>query len=174
MMRVEVRGRGWVRIDEVRVGEFVLVGGQGKGLFSEVFAFTHSDGWAVRRFVRVGFGRNESLGPLVGTGGHLVYANGEVIRMDEVRVGDVMDVVEGGRRRVERVEWVWGKGLYNLQTFHGDVVVQGVVVTTYSSIVGSAWIAHALLAPVRFLQRFVVKKGFVELVRCALGIGTGR
>ena len=42
------------------------------------------------------------------------------------------------------------RGLYNPHTLHGDVVVDGVLTSTYTGVVHPA-LAHALLAPLRQL-----------------------
>lgn len=163
-------------MDVLQVGERVLVdvvrnGARGVArMFSEVFAFTHSDAGAVHSFTQITTETNRTVEL---TSGHFIYANGKAVPAGAVREGQwVMDAVAGKKVRVGRVQNVRRRGLYNPQTYHGNVVVNGVVATTYSSAFNDMETAHALLAPVRFLQRFVAPARFVEEVRCRLGIGT--
>lgn len=51
---------------------------------------------------------------------------------------------------VVAVEPIWRVGMYNPQTRHGDIVVNGFVVSTYTEAVRTPTIAHALMTPVRF------------------------
>jgi hypothetical protein len=51
------------------------------------------------------------------------------------------------------VELVRGVGLYNPQTLHGDIVVDGVRASTYTEAVDPVF-AHAVLAPVRAVYRW--------------------
>lgn len=137
-----------VRMDELRLGDAIAVGG---GKVSEVFAFTHRDSSVRAVFVRA---TSEGSGVLVASEGHYVYANGALVAMKDVRVGDFL-VREGGEKeRVVAVAREEGDGLYNPQTVHGDVVVGGFVVSTYTTAVEPA-LAHGLLAPLRGLYAWL-------------------
>lgn len=137
------------RMDGLRVGDRVRVAaGGGPDAFSWIFLFTHADpGYAGRDFVRV-----EAKGRvLTAAAGHFVYKVGadglEEVDVEMLKVGESV-VVGGVPVVVEKVQKVAGKGLYNPQTVHGDIVVDGFLATTYTSAV-KAEVAHALLAPVR-------------------------
>lgn len=137
-----------VRMDALRLGDAVAVGG---GKTSEVFAFTHRDAAVRAVFVRA---TTAAGGVLVASEGHYVYANGALVAMKEVRVGDLL-VREGGEKeRVVAVAREVAEGLYNPQTLHGDVVVGGFVVSTYTTAVEPA-LAHGLLAPLRGLYAWM-------------------
>lgn len=153
---IEVLGRGMVRVDEVETGDVVRVGG---GEFSRVFMWTHRDGeFAGRRYVRV---EAEAGVVLTVTEGHVVYVckgmergcAKEAVVVDEVERGDGVWRI-GKEEEVELVRIlavrrrVFERGLYNPQTEHGDVVVDGVVVSCYTRFVEMR-AAHALLAPLR-------------------------
>lgn len=173
--KVETETGQKLRMDTLQVGERVLVDAQHsvRGVvraFSEVFAFTHSDAGAVHAFTQLTTETNLTVEL---TPGHYIYANKKAVPAGAVREGDwLMDGVEGRMARVKKVRTVVRRGLYNPQTFHGNLVVDGVVATTYSSAFYDMGAAHALLAPVRFLQQLLAPPGFVEEVRCRLGIGT--
>lgn len=143
---VVVKGKGQARMDEVEIGDWVLVG---EGRFDRVFGFTHRISSGRRRFVRlVTAGGRE----VRATSGHFVYVQEGVKRAGDVAVGDFVPTGDGEEERVVQVEEVLDDGLYNPQTLSGDVVVGGLRVTTYTeAIIPNA--AHALLAPVRAAYR---------------------
>lgn len=136
---------GVVEMSRVQVGELVAVGA---GRYERVVGFSHADDRAVSRFVRIVVDGGKKLDL---THGHILRADGRYMRAGEVRVGMAVWVAAGGRvveRKVVRIEEVFGRGLYNLHTEGGDVVVDGVVVSCYTDAV-PRFVAHALLAPVR-------------------------
>lgn len=143
---VVVNGKGETRMDEVEVGDWVLVG---EGRFDRVFAFTHRLSGGRRRFVRlVTVGGRE----VRATAGHFVYVQEGVKRAGDVVVGDFVPTADGGLERVVQAGEVLDEGLFNPQTLSGDIVVGGVRVTTYTEAV-TPIAAHALLAPVRAVYR---------------------
>lgn len=127
---------------DLRVGDRVRVS---EGEFSEVFMFTHRRGDVSHEFVRVVVNDGRSLEL---TSGHFLYVNGALAPASSVRVGDVL--ADAARRpvNVASVECVGRKGLYNPQTVHGDIVVQGLLASTYTRTVAPG-AAHALLVPLR-------------------------
>jgi len=111
---------------------------------SPVIAWSHRHPTAVSTFVAL----THSRGVLTASPGHYVYANGARVTARSVGVGDVLPTADGAGARVTAVTTVTATGLYNAHTAHGDLVVDGVVVSTYTDAVHPA-VAHALLAPVR-------------------------
>lgn len=77
-----------------------------------------------------------------------MYANGRAMEARVVQPGFVMTGDDGSLLTVAGVKSGTGRGLYNPQTLHGDIVVDGVVVSTYTESVEMG-MAHALLAPIR-------------------------
>ena len=131
-------------MDALELGDQVAVG---DGKYSTVIAFTHRQRHGMHEFVGITVGSNV----LEATPGHLVYANGLLVTASSVRVGDVMRNETGHNVRVTSVQPVWREGLYNPQTMHGNIVANGVVVSTYTSAIDST-VAHAALAPLRALS----------------------
>lgn len=147
-------------MEELRTGEKVRVGA---GRFSEVFMWTHRDGrfegnWYIKLVIEGG-------AVFTATMGHLVYLckNGEVgcrrevVPVEGVRVGDsiwVVDVRKEITVSVTSVLRTSSRGLYNPQTFHGDIVVDGVVVTCYTKLI-PLLSAHSALAPLRGTRRLI-------------------
>lgn len=147
--KVETEDGARVRMEDLRVGDRVRVAAGGtKAAFSEVFLFTHADAaYASASFVRVSAGGRA----LTAAAGHFVYKTDggrpEAVAVEGLRVGESV-LLNGAEVEVEKVERVRGKGLFNPQTVHGDIVVDGFLATTYTSAVRPS-VAHALLAPVR-------------------------
>ncbi len=134
-------------ISELNIGEKVLVS---TGTFSEVIMFTHSDASARSQFVELTTDANKiQLSP-----GHYIYASGSLVAAKEVRVGDVLSLANGSEAAVRSVRVVTKDGLYNPQTVQGDIVVNGVKASTYTTAVEPK-AAHSLLAPVRLLNSLV-------------------
>lgn len=145
------------RMDEIEVGDLVQVGG--KDRYSAVFMFSHRDGQHRGQFVRLRVNRRA----VVLSHGHLVYVRGgtdggsKVVRAGDVRVGDQLICVECAEDDreagvVTTVDVVWDAGLFNPQTVDGDIMVNGVLATTFTDAVDMR-AANALLSPVRALFR---------------------
>jgi hypothetical protein len=136
------------RMDELAVGDRVLVA---PGEFSPIFMFTHKlrDETAHRRFLRFSTASGHSL---TVTEGHYIPTSGRLQPADAVRVGDRLTLGTGEITAVVAVDTVRAKGLFNPQTLHGEIVVDGVVASTYTTAVAPA-AAHALLAPLRAMFR---------------------
>ncbi len=81
------------------------------------------------------------------TAGHYLYLNGKLAAASTARVGDVV-TVNDAPAAVVSVKSVAGTGLYNPQTVHGDIVVDGVLASTYTTAVHPG-LGHALLSPLR-------------------------
>lgn len=115
---------------------------------SRVYFFSHRLHEGVHEFVRV---ETEGRHAIVLSANHYMYANGEMVAADQVRVGDQVDTVEGISRVVE-VSVVRERGLVAPHTLHGDIVVGGIRASTYTRSVHPT-LAHFLLGPVRAVVR---------------------
>lgn len=130
------------RMDALKVGDRVLTS---SGVFSEVFMFTHRLSEQAHSFVRLDTAAGSSLRL---TAGHYLYANGARVAAAAVRVGDELELADGSASRVVRVGREDGLGLFNPQTVTGDIVVDGVRASTFTTAVEPS-AAQALLAPLR-------------------------
>lgn len=143
--RVELQGGKMVRMAELRIGDVIRVG---REEFSPVFMFSHRSKWTkVEKYVQIkaGEGRDVTM-----TEGHMVRVRGKgYIRGGNVEVGEWVESVEGWEQ-VKEVELVEGWGLYNPQTVHGEIVVDGVICSTWSEEVGGG-MGVGLMAPLRWL-----------------------
>lgn len=147
---VEVEGKGEVRVRDVGVGDRVRVG---EGVWSEVFMFSHRVVEGVWEYVRVEVESGEWVRV---SGGHYLYVGGRLVEARKVVVGDLLEIVGEGASWMSRVVDVKCEkrrgGLYNPQTVQGDIVVNGIKASTYTSAVDPR-VAHGLLAPLRLLYK---------------------
>lgn len=133
-----------VAMKELRVGDRIAVG---RGVYSEVFMFTHALRDVQHEFVYIETSSGTTLSL---SEGHYLYANGDLIPAMNVKVGDELKSEEGERTVVKSISRKRESGLFNPQTKHGDVIVNGITTSTYTSATGPL-LAHSLLAPLRGL-----------------------
>jgi Hint module len=144
---VELASGKTVRMDEVSIGDVVKVG---VNEYSRVFMFTHKMSEVVNKFVTL---KTESGASLALTMGHYLYVNGALVSASNVNVGDVLALGDGQTSAVVAVGFTSGVGLFNPQTVNGNIVVNGIVSSTYTTAVEPTF-AHAILAPFRMLNNF--------------------
>lgn len=138
---------------ELELGDRVLVSVQGE--YSPVIFWGHKDEFGVSgNYVTVRLGSEREL---TLSANHLAYVNGKLAAARTVRVGDKMTDAELGELEVLEVRTgVRAKGLYNPHTAHGDIVVDGIVVSTYNAMsarIVSVSVMHALLAVERMARQ---------------------
>lgn len=133
-------------ISELRLGDRVHVGGN---VYSEVFMFTHSDRNVVTRFMRI---TTTSGASITLTPGHYLYVNGRSMSARNVRIGDKLELGNSKTSAVTSVDVVVKQGVYNPHTILGNIVVDGILASTYTSAVQPC-AAHSLLSPFRALFR---------------------
>jgi hypothetical protein len=126
------------------IGDRVKVG---RAEYSEVFMFTHKDPHFRTHFKAL---RCKSGHVIKMTPGHYVYLNGALAAAGSAKARDKVMLGNGEVSEVVEVSDVVETGLYNPQTVHGDIVVDGVVASTYTTAVSPTF-AHAWLSPLRFL-----------------------
>jgi hypothetical protein len=120
------------------------------GATSDVFMFTHRDRATQSEFVTLETAAGVSV---TLTPGHYLYVNGALAAAKTAAVGDALMLAGGSLSAITKVSRSVGTGLYNPQTLHGDLIVDGVLVSTYTTAVEPG-LAHALLlAPARALYR---------------------
>jgi Hint module len=135
-----------VRMDALEVGDNVRVAG---GAYSTVFGFTHRDAGVRAEFIHMATERGERV---QATAGHYLRVNGVLVAAGAVRIGDALENADGLRTRVTHIRKAFGLGLYNPQTLDGEIVVDGILASTYTTAVEPA-MAHAWLTPVRAVYR---------------------
>lgn len=130
---------------------------------SQIFFFSHrtaADGDAypyVELFASSG--AKVTLSP-----GHYVHANGRLLAASAVRVGDSLTLANGSESAVVRVRRVLRQGKFAPHTLHGDIVVDGVLVSTYTTAVHPRLAHSVLLAPLRWLYRIGMQNVYEGLL----------
>lgn len=144
---VELKNGSVVPLSSISVGDVVR---SGPNDFSTVFTFTHRIQEVTSEFVTLetAFGATISL-----TKGHYIYADGVLVAASSVSVGSTVTLANGASERVIDIRYETATGLYNPQTVNGDIVVNGIVASTYTTAVDPK-LAHVLLSPLRFVSRF--------------------
>lgn len=133
-------------MEQLVVGDRVQVG---PSRFSEIILFTHRLPRGMHDFVHL-YIANQVI-PLVLSRGHILPANGKMKAAWEMRVGDIVELGNGNTTAIENIRFGRAQGLFNPQTEDGRIVVDGIVASTYTTAVDMN-IAHALLAPLRFVS----------------------
>lgn len=131
---------------DVQIGDRVRVS---ETDFSYILFFTHRLDAGDFDFLNLetADGRSISL-----TAKHLLYVNGELRTASSVRPNDLISDDSSLEAQVTRVSKRNLPGLYNPHTLHGDIIVNGIRASCYTTEVPPR-LAHFLLAPERLLFR---------------------
>jgi len=140
---VQLENNTTKRMDQLQAGDRVHVG---RGEFSEVFMFSTQLTEAKAKFVKISTSRED----LLLTKEHYLYINGDLLKAELAREGDMVTLADGSQARITQIGAEWADGLYNPNTLHGDIVVDGVLTSVYTGAVHPK-LAHALLTPLRHL-----------------------
>lgn len=141
---VEMEDGSVKRMDALAIGDRVKVG---TDVYSDVFMFTHKLADSVNAFVQLHLASGDVLRL---TPGHYIYVNQGLTAAKDVAVGDSVELGSGARTAVRAVSGVSDTGLFNPQTLHGDIVVDNVRASTYTTAV-TPTLAHTLLSPLRMM-----------------------
>jgi Hint module len=145
---VEHESGRFVRMDALEVGDRVRVGpGSSRDSFSDVFMFTHRAPDSMHSFVRISTASGDVL---TVSDGHYIYIDGALVLAGSATPGNIVELNSGDATIIVAAARVSDRGLYNPQTAHGDIVVNNVRASTYTSAVAPS-IAHICLAPLRAL-----------------------
>ncbi len=138
-----------VKMASLRVGDHVLTGA---GRHSHVFTFSHADTKGITRYVRI---RTDNGASLQLSPGHYLYVNDVLVAARNVRVGDSVETHTGQKVLVTSTSMVHAQGLYAPHSMDGDLIVDGIRVSSYTDAVYPT-LAHNLLAPLRLAYRLGV------------------
>lgn len=120
---------------------------------SPVILFSHWDADAQFHFVTL----HTSTHRISLSASHLLYVNGRRLQpAATVTVGDSLQTLSGPQR-VVRVEITRQRGLYAPHTMSGDMFVDGVLVSCYTTTVPPST-AHSLLAPLRGVEAIMAAR----------------
>lgn len=145
--KVELKDGRVKRMDQVEIGDQVKTAA---GQYSRVFMWTHKQPTQQKwMFLRLATDTGHSI---TLTHAHHIHASGRLVAASKVKVGDTVHIGDGRVANVVSVSDVEERGFYNPQTLHGDIVVNGIVASTYTKAVPPNK-AHAMLAPLRSLYK---------------------
>lgn len=139
-------------------------------VFSDLFLFTHRASDVVSAFVLI---RTRSGHELRVSPGHYLRVDGALRPAAAVRRGDAVVLASGEMTVVVGVEEVQARGLYNPQTVHGDIVVDGIVSSTYTTAVEPRF-AHGMLVAVRWLYASIPSAFLRPLLEAVFAEGSPR
>ncbi|PXF40238.1 Protein hedgehog [Gracilariopsis chorda] len=134
-----------IALTELKTSHRVHVG---HGHFSDVFFFSHRshDAKVLHNFVQIRTVRDDVL---TVSAGHYLYVNGRMVAANRVKANDTLTRADGSDVLVDHVGRVKRAGLFAPHTLHGDIVVDGVLVSTYTTAVHPGVAHYVLLAPLR-------------------------
>lgn len=139
---VRLKNGSYLTMERLEIGHEVYVGGR-------VLFFTHRRVQGMYEFLRISLDDGRQL--RVSEGHHIYIGKGEdSVPARNARIGDKID-----SSHVVQIDNIRERGLFNPQTFHGDIVVDDVRISTYTEAVPPT-AAHSLLAPLRALYRCII------------------
>ncbi|KAI0560600.1 hypothetical protein FGB62_107g014 [Gracilaria domingensis] len=142
---VRMRNGTSLPLSRLKAGHEVLVS---EKAISKVFLFTHKEVHGVYNFIEITSDDNQTI---TLTPGHYIYANNQRVAAYVVREGDMLRTVEGPSR-VRTLRYVKSRGLVAPHTLHGDIVVNGIIASTYTMALNPI-LAHSALTPLRYLVK---------------------
>lgn len=140
-----------VRMEDLSHSHRIAVGG---GRHSEVFFFGHRSPSHLTSFVHIQTTSNAKelrLSP-----GHYLYANGKLVTARSIVVGDKLETGDSQAVSVTSIRTQLARGLYAPATLHGNLVVDGIVVSSYTDALHPR-VAHTMLGPLRVLHQMGLK-----------------
>lgn len=143
---VEVEGHGRKMMKDLKIGDNVLVA---TNTYSAVMLFTHRDPAFHGSYMQIKTAQGAAIRA---TSGHYIYVNDVLTMAANVKVGDTLRNAAGEDADVVSVNKVNSKGLYNPQTIQGDIVVDGIQASTFTTAVKPG-LARMLLKPIEGLYR---------------------
>lgn len=135
-------------MEALEIGDRVLIA---PGKYSDVYAFSHSDKETLATFRRIRSGKFY----IDLSDGHKLYVNGKHAAAVTASVGDTITLSTGKDVVITDIEYIAKRGLYCPHTLQGDIVVNGIIATTYTDLARES-IEDILLSPMR--AHYKIKK----------------
>jgi hypothetical protein len=132
---VQVRGRGYVAMENLQLGDFVQTSRSNE--YSMVYSFAHIDPAMPATFFQIHTNAFED--PLEVSTEHMVYvlrrgaAAPALLPAGKVRVGDSLLSVNGTSTPVLVIDQIQSEGVFAPHTFAGELLVNGVVASNYAA-----------------------------------------
>lgn len=85
------------------------------------------------------------------TANHYLYVDGRLVAARSARVGQVLRTAKG-ESKIATIEEEWNAGLFAPKTLSGEVMVDGVLASSYTDFLPPA-LTHSMLLPVRMMYK---------------------
>ena len=138
---VQLQNGSHVLLKNLVVGDVVRTSSNS---YSKVFMFTHQEFDSFHKFTRMKTVKGTVLQI---SHGHYINVDNKVMPAKFVQVGDVLETVTG-KEQIVALDEVLMQGLYNPQTTDGDIMVNGIKTSTYTTAFDPTC-AHASLSFLR-------------------------
>ncbi|PXF46933.1 Desert hedgehog protein B [Gracilariopsis chorda] len=146
-----------VSMKELQVGDRVL--SSPDGTYSDIFMFTHKDESVAATFVKISTRSGKTL---LLSEGHYLFVDDKTKTAAAAVVGDTVTLASGTKDRIVDIQIVLAKGLHNPQTLDGNIVVNGILATTWTSAAPPVT-ASLLLTPVRGMYKLLPTSLFASV-----------
>lgn len=126
--KVKLENGTFTQISALNIGDRVLVA---PNMYSDIIMFTHQEKYSINKFIELKT-ENSSirLSP-----GHNIYLSGKIKAASEAIIGDSLFMDNSRTEKVVSVKVVRDIGLFNPQTMHGDIYINGVRSSTFTEII---------------------------------------
>lgn len=141
-----------ITMDDLQVGDKVVSNEAGQ--YSDIFMFSHQDRYIFSTFIVL---QTSGKKEIMLSRGHYIFIDGVARAAKEAVVGQTVTTSSGTQEAISNVTFRRGRGLYNPQTINGTIVVNDILVTTWTTAVAPVT-ASALLSPVRFTYRLLPQR----------------
>eukprot|EP00173_Palmaria_palmata_P003836 Plantae.Rhodophyta-Palmaria_palmata.ctg422.p1 GENE.Plantae.Rhodophyta-Palmaria_palmata.ctg422~~Plantae.Rhodophyta-Palmaria_palmata.ctg422.p1 ORF type:complete len:211 (-),score=13.13 Plantae.Rhodophyta-Palmaria_palmata.ctg422:96-728(-) len=157
---VELGSGDVIPISVLRIGDTVKTG---LNSVSEVVLFSHRERNSMHNFVQITVETGQTV---TLSSGHYIHvgSHGQIVPAENVEIGDLLLLAGSGLwSPVSKKTRVRAAGLYNPHTIDGNVAVNGIVASTYTTAVHPRFAHLALMAPVRWIYRLPLQSTRVML-----------
>lgn len=154
---VEVRNRGPVRMQDLKLGDEVMVG---QGKYEPIYSFGHVAPETIATFLHIQTSRSQ----LRLTEDHMVFTSSQrAVPASSLHVGDFLLGGTGLKDRIESIEVLQDTGLFAPFTPSGKLIVNDILASSYVAVVDQEdlnlgwtilnlhWLSHAVLFPRRLI-----------------------
>jgi hypothetical protein len=116
------------RMDQLAIGDRVLVVSNGKTFYDDIYMFGHKDADTIAEFVEI----KTSFKTLHQSSDHYIIVKRGIVPARQVEFGDAVET-EDGWQDIVSTRIIKAQGLYNPYTLSGKIVVNGVATSAHSS-----------------------------------------
>mmetsp|Transcript_15093 Transcript_15093/g.22232 ORF Transcript_15093/g.22232 Transcript_15093/m.22232 type:complete len:662 (-) Transcript_15093:108-2093(-) len=135
---VDVLNKGTVKMEDLKIGDKVLVGVDGK--YEPIYSFGHFDTSVVKtEFLQI---RTSTSSGLEMTPNHLIFMQGnEAVPASSIKVGDKVMMASGKTDTVVSIQEVKRTGIFAPFTSSGTIVTNGILSSSFATIQKSHYVS---------------------------------